>query len=378
MNAFLEYYGEHKISPVVQDISDLSAHYQKREKLYRQLGMPPILFQNANILEVGPGGGYNSLAFLKWGGYLHLVEANPKGISDMKELFAEKRLCQSKYKIFESTIEDFKIEKKYDIIIAEGFLHSIDNAKNIINKLKENLIGGGVIVITCMDEMSMFVEQMKRLVCQYMISDIHNYDDRVRFSTELFQPQFENLHGMSRKVEDWVKDDMLNPAFNNKIILDMAEAIRTFGEEFYVLGSSQKIFTDYSWYKDLSYNENENCMKQYSEKQHLFFMTGIEENKLNKYDHDFLKQQISTIRTKCILFEDSHQEVLDDVLYLLNSIIHIAAKIDIRMLRFIEECIKILMRLKKEKRFELKKYQTFCQAVGRTQQYLSMVKKCKY
>lgn len=56
-NVFLEYYGEHQISPVKQDISDLEIHYNRRKKLYRQCGIPTIAFRNAKILEVGPGGG---------------------------------------------------------------------------------------------------------------------------------------------------------------------------------------------------------------------------------------------------------------------------------------------------------------------------------
>lgn len=378
MNSFLKYYGEHQISPVVQDISDLALHYRKREKLYRQLGMPPVLFQNADILEVGPGSGYNTLAFFAWGGNMHLVEPNPTGIRDMKQLFHERQIPEDQYQIYETTIEEFKAEQKYDIIIAEGFLHSINNAKNIIQKLMTQVTKGGVIVITCMDEMSMFVEQMKRLICHYMIADIRDYEEQVRFCTQLFEPQFSNLNGMSRKVEDWVRDDMLNPAFNNEVILDFAEAIQTFGEDFYVLGSSQKIFTDYSWYKDLSYRENENCISQFAQKQHTFLMTGIEESKLNNYEHHFLKQQVAAIRAKCILFEQHGTDVTDDILELLKSIIHIAAPIDQRLVNFINECCEIIERLKTEKSFSLEKYQNFFHAVGRTQQYLSMVKKYVY
>lgn len=143
MNSFLEYYGEHQISPVAQDISDLALHYRKREKLYRQLGMPPRLFQNADILEVGPGSGYNTLAFFAWGGNVHLVEPNPAGRRDMKQLFCERQVLENKYEIYETTIEEFQSEQRYDIIIAEGFLHSIDNAKSIIQKLKSKIIRGG-------------------------------------------------------------------------------------------------------------------------------------------------------------------------------------------------------------------------------------------
>ena len=56
-NDFIEYYDEYQISPVKQDISDIDIHYKRREKLYRQCGIPMLAFRNAEILEVGPGGG---------------------------------------------------------------------------------------------------------------------------------------------------------------------------------------------------------------------------------------------------------------------------------------------------------------------------------
>ena len=69
-NDFLSYYGEHRISPVRQNIGDLSLHYTRRRKLYRQLGMPCRIFEDANVLEVGPGGGYNSLFLFHAGGII--------------------------------------------------------------------------------------------------------------------------------------------------------------------------------------------------------------------------------------------------------------------------------------------------------------------
>lgn len=57
-------YGKYKISPVKQDLSNPSIFFQKREKLYRQLRIPTILFDKKDILEVGSGSGFNTLAFL--------------------------------------------------------------------------------------------------------------------------------------------------------------------------------------------------------------------------------------------------------------------------------------------------------------------------
>lgn len=66
-NVFLSYYKEKNISPVKQDISDLQLHCRRREKLYRQLGLPFCLFKDKNILEIGPGSGYNTLVLLHGG-----------------------------------------------------------------------------------------------------------------------------------------------------------------------------------------------------------------------------------------------------------------------------------------------------------------------
>ncbi len=51
--------------------------------------------------------------------------------------------------------------------------------------LKQN----GIIVITCMDECSVFVEEMKRLVVNMITKDINNYEEKVSIYTDFFQPQ---------------------------------------------------------------------------------------------------------------------------------------------------------------------------------------------
>ena len=65
-NDFLNFYGEHHISPVKQDVDDFAVHLKRRQKLYRQCGIPVMTFRRASILEVGPGSGYNTLAFFAW------------------------------------------------------------------------------------------------------------------------------------------------------------------------------------------------------------------------------------------------------------------------------------------------------------------------
>ncbi len=375
-NKFIEYYGKYGISPVKQDIGEINLHYARREKLYRQLGIPCIAFEGKRILEVGPGSGYNTLAYFFWGGGdITLVEPNSAGVIEMKKLFNEYNIPHKRYVINECMIEEMAISEKFDIVIAEGFLHSIDNSEEIIKKLSLLVKGGGVIIITCMDVISMFVEQMKRLICHIMIKDIPDYETQVKICVNFFDGQMQNLKGMSRSVEDWVRDDMLNPAFNNQMIFSIEKAIECFGEEFSFLGSSQKIFTDYSWYKDIEYDERKDILSQYKQKRHNFLMTGLDETILSERDSEYLEKKIGEIRLNAVEYEkrlsDKYINQVQEGLYAIRPVM---GKISQRCSGFVDEVIEILSCLKSGEEIEFGRYQVFYESVGRTQQYLSMVK----
>lgn len=374
MNKWLEYYGKHDISPVKQNIENIVDHYKKREKLYRQLGMPTLLFQDKKILEIGAGSGYNTLAFMEWGGVVDIVEANPTGINDMQTLFNAQNISPSNYTIHNIVIEDFQTENKYDIIICEGFIHAVDNFDFIIDKMKKMLSAGGVIVITCMDEMSMFVEQIKRYVFQNMLylNNIQEFEEQVEFGVKMFSAGMEKLCMRSRSVADWVQDDMINPTFSNKNYLSFDKAIYLFGKDYKVLGSSQKIFTDFSWYKDITYNDLDDYEKQYKKRKHIFLKTGIEECDLIDKENVILEKSIKEIREKCIEFEATKEDLREDICDLLTNIIEVSYKINFDLGEFVKESIDILVNLDQNMKFD--RYSKFLDAVGRTQQYLSVVK----
>lgn len=294
----------------------------------------------------------------------------------MKKLFADYHIPIEQYLIKECTIEEADISEKYDIVIAEGFLHSVDNSDELVRKISGFVKEGGVMVITCMDSLSMFVEQMKRLVCHILIKDISDYEEQVQKSVMFFEGQMKNAKGMSRSVEDWVRDDMLNPAFNNEKILSFEKAFKIFSKEFSLLGSSQRIFTDYSWYKDLEYDEREEVLHQYKIKRHNFLFTGLKETILSEDDSEFLEKKISEIRTYAREYEkENSNRYLDEVKEGLSAIRPIMQKIDRICVNFVDDVIEILENLKTGQIVEFEKYESFYTAVGRTQQYLSMVKK---
>lgn len=95
-NPFFYFYSKYNISPVHQDIKDFKRHVMRREKLYRLLGMPPALFKNKSVLEIGPGGGYNALTLFTWGAHVDFVEPNPKAQEELPKLLKQYNINKKK------------------------------------------------------------------------------------------------------------------------------------------------------------------------------------------------------------------------------------------------------------------------------------------
>ncbi len=298
----------------------IKAHFEHRRKLYRQCGIPTIAFRNAEILEVGPGGGYNTLAFFHWGSrHIDLVEANPRGIEDMKSLFGYQEIPEDKYDIISCKIEDYSTEKKYDIIIAEGFLSNVPNQQEIIDKLKDLAAPDGIIVVTCIDNVSCFVENMKRLIGKVMVRDILSYQDKLSFLSEIFGKQLAMLKGVSRPTEDWVQDNILNPVINDNLELSMLQAICFFGG-YDVLGSSPQMFVDYSWYKDIWYAYKEDYKRQFREKHMGLLLTNMPEQIMAVEKAGRLERHFKCIRNLVSEYDKTLQSnYIEEILIHMNE-----------------------------------------------------------
>lgn len=377
-NDFLEYYGERSISPVRQNIEDIGVHYERRKKLYRQCGLPMLAFRNAEMLEVGPGGGYNTLAFLNWKiQHIDLVEANLQGINDMQQLFLKYDISKEKYQIFQEKIEDFQINKKYDIIIAEGFLPYIYNQREVINKLQDLIAVDGIIVITCIDNVCMFVEAMKRLVGIALSADIVDYEQKVEYLADFFEPQLAKLKGVSRSAKEWVQDQILCPAGVNGMELSMVQAMEYFEEGFEILGCSPRIFTDYSWYKDIWYDYKTDYKEQFEKKRLSFLLANMPEIILPKDKVCTLVERFELIKKLAADYEktldiNKIKEIIEEMDHVLEQMI---LDFNDKFMNTFKEIKEVLCHICKSEEVIMDKYPLFFSAFGRTQQYISFVKK---
>lgn len=306
------------------------------------------------------------------------MEANNKGIEDMQRLFAEQNIPKRKYDIFQCKIEDYNTERKYDIVIAEGFLPYLKNQKEVIERLQGFVVKNGIIVVTCSDDVCMFIEAMKRLIGIMLTVDIPEYDQKVDYLEKLFQPQLNQLRGVSRSAREWVQDQILNPAGINGMELSMWQAINLFEAGFDILGSSPNMFTDYSWYKDVWYDYIDEYKTQFEKKRLSLLQAGMPEIILPIDKVNILEKSFKIMKKAAAKYEDTLVVKEVDAVIMEIDCIHelIVQNFDRVFINVLDEIKEALLCcLQRKNFFYIEDYPHFMSAFERAQQYVSFVKK---
>lgn len=373
-NPYISFYGKHKISPVHQDLSDMKMHVARRARLYRSLGLPAIVFSGKRVLEIGPGGGYNSLVPIIWGARMDFVEPNPKAQRELTGLFSGRKIGKDKWRLFPCRIEDFNTDSRYEIVIAEGFIPGLYDRAKVILKLRELVAPGGVIVVTCIDEIGFLFELVKRSIGHKLIakSNIQGFENKVALLSEAFGSHLKSLKFASRPVKDWVSDNFFNPAIYGKFF-NISECINEFGADFEVLGTSPSIFTDTSWYKDTAFDKNASVIKQYAEKRHMLVWYKLDESTRPARANNMLAKRIAEFRAICKTTEyEPDDNNMKKAVSKLKDIAVLVRDLGADVTSRIDEGIRLLQAssLTKEKISVSKK---LASAFGRGQQYISLI-----
>ena len=75
------------------------------------------------------------------------------------------------------------------------------------------------------------------------------------FAEYLEKYDLDSLIYMTRKHEDWCIDLMCDAYYNHTF--SISDALKLLEKDFFLLGSSPNIMTDFRWYKSLSNNYEE-------------------------------------------------------------------------------------------------------------------------
>lgn len=115
--AYLDFHWRYDISPVAQDICDIRAHFQRRDSLYRLLGIPLAFVAGRSAAEFGSGSDYDTLftTSLRPARYL-LVNGNPRGEVETRANLASVADSASDLEVMESRFEVFETEERFDLL----------------------------------------------------------------------------------------------------------------------------------------------------------------------------------------------------------------------------------------------------------------------
>ena len=248
----LEYYIREGISPVHYDLSDLNKHFQIRASLYRLLGLIPSFFKGKDIIEVAPGSGHNSIYTATLLPRIYdLIEPNPLGCKDISKIFDNLSIEHTKPNLFPQSIEDFKSDKLYDIVICEGWLGGfLDYEKSMLVKLSSFVKSGGIMLITFFPPIGGMATFLRRLLGYRLISKKDQMNQRTSILKKAFSSHLDKLSSMARSHEHWILDSILNPHIcvglnTPRLCTEILD------DKFVIYQSVPRFAADWRWYKSL-------------------------------------------------------------------------------------------------------------------------------
>ena len=278
----LQFYIEHNISPVRQNIADLSRHFDRRGSLYRYLGLPKMFFRDKDVLEVGPGSGHNSLYVASCLPKSYdLLEPNPTGQAGIAKLYNEFSIEHTAPHLIKQRLEDFTPKRQYDVVISECWLGVSHHERQMMIKLGTFLKTDGILIITLASPIGAAVNAFRRLLSDKLTWDVDSMQEKTDILVQAFGTHLSTMNNMTRPYEDWVQDCMINPGFMT-ICPTPEMFMEDMGEDFEIYNSYPRFNSDWRWYKSL-YGEN----KRFNE----MYMDSYYTNSHNFYDYNCLHPQ---------------------------------------------------------------------------------------
>lgn len=248
----LAYYQAQGISPVSQDIGDLAGHFTRRRGLYRTLGLMPSAFRGAQVLEVAPGSGHNSLFVASCQPACYtLVEPNPVAVAEITRQYDHLALPHTRPTILPCRIEEAGLTGPFDIVLCENWLGSDPAERAVLTRLGELVTPGGALVVTVVSPLGILANLLRLALGRRLAPATLPFEQRTDILLAAFGPHLATLANMTRPWRDWVQDNVLNPAYCG-VCLTASMAVAALGPGFQPWLTSPQIVTDWRWYKALT------------------------------------------------------------------------------------------------------------------------------
>ena len=246
----LTFYLYNSISPVRQNIKNLRQHYNRRESLYNKLGLSPSLLSKSRILEIAPGSGYNSLyTFSQNPKYFELVEPNLTACKDIRSILLKNKKNLKNVRLNPIKIENFRPAIKYDIVLCECWIGSLQNELKVLKNFTKLLDKNGILVITFQPGIGMLANTLRKLISFKIVNKKDPINTKVEKLEKAFSSHLRKLKYMSRLKRDWIIDVLINPATIGSYL--SPETILKTISDFEPLKAYPDFEDGWRWYKSL-------------------------------------------------------------------------------------------------------------------------------
>lgn len=262
--AFLDFYAQAGFTPTRQKKWDKKAHFCIRKNLYQQLGVSSSDFKGRSILEIGPGNGHNALYWAslrpKKG---TLLDGTLTSLRDTKNLLRA-NYPKSRFTYILKDLNHFRAKKKYDVVICEGTIPFQIKPVKFFKKIMKLVNPGGLMIVTCVDSVGVLADILRKFRGQWLTLDAESIPQKVSILKKEFHKDLQMLSGMTRRVEDWVVDQIVHPWVGR--LFSISTALKCAGKQFTVRGTSPSFIQDWRWHKQISMKKpefNQNAIKCY-------------------------------------------------------------------------------------------------------------------
>ncbi len=331
----LEFYREHKITPVRYDLSSLDAHLERRFALYARLGLLPVSFKKASVLEVAAGTGHNSLYVAQTlPSSLVLLEPNETAVEYIHQAYKCFALSHTTPEIIASSIEEYSPKSHFDIVLCENWLGSSMRELSLMNRISDLVAEQGMLVLTTISPIGFLPNVLRRFMASYIAPMNKGFQERTELLASAFKNHLTTMSAMTRNIVDWVQDNMINPAYFG-LALSIPLLLERLGEHFEIMGSSPAFSEDWRWFKALHGKErafNQHFLLEYWRKAHNFLdfrektMTGdkalniqLEKKALELLAAAAEHEDAQLKQDSVLAFANKTLQILDDFIALLPS-----------------------------------------------------------
>jgi hypothetical protein len=157
---------------------------------------------------------------------------------------------RSRCEVVESLIEAYASDERFDLVLCEGTIPGQLDPVAFARRIGRFAAPSGALVVTTQDAASSLAELVRRLVAAHVVSRERPVAEQLERLKPIFAPHLATLEGMSRPLEDWILDNIVQPYHGELFPLATAiDALRADGFEVYE--TSPRFFTDWRWYKKI-------------------------------------------------------------------------------------------------------------------------------